>query len=545
MINRCIAIWLISYLQPLVLLVSSFYFQQMMLKEETETYKAWQNTPVPTFNKFYFFNVTNGFDVERNGAKPIVNEVGPFVYQMHLQKHSLIHNSNGTISYFEKKIWTFQPHLSVSDEMTIINTLNAPLVITLSMLQTTTPAVRVLVTLALDAVTEGFFIKRTVKQLLFEGYPDMLTNFGPLLNPDIPRNTAGRFGYMLNKNASNDGVYTVHSGVRDMNMINFIDRYKGLNHLNYWSSEECNSLANSSTGQIWSIDSVKNYSAIRLFTSDVCRVLELNYNQTYKISDDLSVQRFMLNSKSFKNSIDFPPNVCFMSRIRAPQPLFPPRESRNQVRQSTRPFPSGVFDISTCKFGAPILISEPHFLNGDNYFLATIVGLRPNHTKHGFWIDIDPFTGASVSLAARLQINVAINKGQGSVRYRNIPDIVFPIFWEEVTMTLTPRYLHKLISAKTLPNYVASVSFYTLIGLGTTILVITIFLFMGPKFQQFKVNHSDLAAIDPRKEVSLISKHKIIQICDTHLQEKREIWRQKFSFSPKVEGIDNPSMVST
>jgi hypothetical protein len=36
--------------------------------------------PIPMFSSFYFFNVTNPEDVAK-GAKPIVKEMGPYVYE--------------------------------------------------------------------------------------------------------------------------------------------------------------------------------------------------------------------------------------------------------------------------------------------------------------------------------------------------------------------------------------------------------------------------------------------------------------------------------
>lgn len=78
--------------------------------------------------------------------------------------------------------------------------------------QSASPAVRTIVSLALEALTEGFFIRRTIKQLLFDGYPDTLTTFAPLLNPEITSFSSGRFAWFINKNATDDGLYNVYTG---------------------------------------------------------------------------------------------------------------------------------------------------------------------------------------------------------------------------------------------------------------------------------------------------------------------------------------------
>lgn len=41
----------------------------------------WVDLPVPVLTSVYFFNVTNAWEVEKNGAKPILKEVGPYVYR--------------------------------------------------------------------------------------------------------------------------------------------------------------------------------------------------------------------------------------------------------------------------------------------------------------------------------------------------------------------------------------------------------------------------------------------------------------------------------
>ena len=54
--------------------------QQLALKKGNEKRDLWTKLPIPLDFKIYLFNVTNPLDVQK-GAKPIVNEVGPFFYE--------------------------------------------------------------------------------------------------------------------------------------------------------------------------------------------------------------------------------------------------------------------------------------------------------------------------------------------------------------------------------------------------------------------------------------------------------------------------------
>lgn len=51
-----------------------------MLQNGSEMYPMWQKLPVPIQFNAYLFNVTNPEEVH-GGAKPIVQEIGPFCYK--------------------------------------------------------------------------------------------------------------------------------------------------------------------------------------------------------------------------------------------------------------------------------------------------------------------------------------------------------------------------------------------------------------------------------------------------------------------------------
>ena len=52
--------------------------------------------------------------------------------------------------------------------------------------------------------------------------------------------------------------------------------------------------------------------------------------------------------------------------------------------------PSGVFNVSICQFGSPVMLSWPHFFQADPKLINAIDGLKPNRAKHQMSIDIQP-----------------------------------------------------------------------------------------------------------------------------------------------------------
>jgi len=422
-------------------------------------------------------------DIERYGAKPELVEIGPFTYVSKWHKTDIVHYENGTVSYKEKKTYHFARELSVGNESDIITTLNGPLAITLTLLQNAPSAVRVVVTLALDAVSEGFFIKRSVKQLLFEGYPDLLTSFGPLLNSKIPSNNNGKFAWLYGMNGSDDGVFNVFTGRDNIKMLNMMDRYMGSNSLDHWpDGSHCNSLNQSTNAEIF--PPIKEGENLYLFHPQFCRRWKLNLTHKFQ-SNGIDAYRFSPDSNIFKNEIDYPPNSCFVSQLPdTPNPMLLSFVSRpNSVKQKKIRFSSGVFDMSACKYGAPILMSFPHFLNADPIYLESVGGLRPNVSKHEFYMAIEPTTGTSVETAARIQINVFINKPPGLFRYRNIPEIVFPVFWQELTVDMTNEFSDHIKWVVRQPSLISSISSSSMLAIGI-LLVLTSLLF--PLYNHFK-----------------------------------------------------------
>jgi len=52
--------------------------------------------------------------------------------------------------------------------------------------------------------------------------------------------------------------------------------------------------------------------------------------------------------------------------------------------------PSGLMNITECRFGAPVFISLPHFYKTDPSVLNQFEGLNPNEEDHSFFITLEP-----------------------------------------------------------------------------------------------------------------------------------------------------------
>lgn len=605
-------------------LVSMLVDQQLMLTPQSQTYPMWREPPVPIYQKFYFFNVTNAQDVEQRGHKPRLEEVGPFTYRADWVKRDIEHSPDTLqIGFKHFKRWHFEPDMSVADDRLAITTINAPLAITLTLIQSASNAVRLLVTFSLDGLSEGFFTRRSVRQLLFDGYPDLLTTFGPLLNAEM-LSQGGHFGYFNAKNSSFDGQYEVSSGVDDIHKLNTINRFNGRTKLPYWHAHKhtggdashCNSLEGATTGDMFppqhindhdqdelitedeynsqfedvqvhnseqqaeqATSNTKQRTFIKLFQPDFCRVWRMDYAHRVDHASGLRLKRYVATRDVFRNSTDLPANSCFFKNphsaqqqhssnsnnhnqpaasgstnrvqdapetnarvVREDADAQPPRapvmnamerisRSRQQRRQqqqqnqllaprtpvqsqpnesqpdppqatAARPqqqqqqqphhrthrvrheWPAGVFTLAPCKFNAPIYLSMPHFLDAEPYYLARVDGLKPDRRKHEFYVDVEPRTGSPVSLNARVQINVAVSKPPGLVRFRNVPEIMFPVFWQELSVNVTGPVIDQLkLASHGAHDALMRVS-YSLFVLGAAILTTAALFYIHQAVQE-------------------------------------------------------------
>ena len=58
----------------------SCFLQEITLTEGSRTFETWKSPPPPVFMQYFFFNLTNA-DEFLAGAKPVVQQIGPYTYR--------------------------------------------------------------------------------------------------------------------------------------------------------------------------------------------------------------------------------------------------------------------------------------------------------------------------------------------------------------------------------------------------------------------------------------------------------------------------------
>lgn len=110
--------------------------------------------------------------------------------------------------------------------------------------------------------------------------------------------------------------------------------------------------------------------------------------------------------------------------------------------------PSGLFNISSCRYGTPVFMSFPHFYNADPFYHEQVEGMKPDKDKHQFFMSFEPVknifeclqyfhklsfqkTAFPLEIAARFQLNLLMTPIPRFNLYQNVPRKFMPVLWFE------------------------------------------------------------------------------------------------------------------
>ena len=96
----------------------------------TEGYTVWQKPSVPIYLQVWVFHLKNPRQVEE-GAKPDLEQRGPYTYREYREKIDIRHNENGTVTYRQYKTYHFELDKSVGSDNETFTTINIPLTVSI------------------------------------------------------------------------------------------------------------------------------------------------------------------------------------------------------------------------------------------------------------------------------------------------------------------------------------------------------------------------------------------------------------------------------
>ena len=294
---------------------------------------------------------------------------------------------------------------------------------------------RALIDSLLKTIDEELFITKSVREIIFDGYHDPVFDGIEKFKSIIPAKyipegaIMDKFAFFYGRNGTDwtDGVWNMHTGAEDNSLVGRVHSW------NYSDSMffpgDCGKVMGGA-GEFYPPRLEK--TNIQLYSNDLCRHLTFDFKKEVEVQGVHSFE-FVASKNFFANGSDYPPNACYEK----------PGVSH----------PSGVYDTSKGRFGAPVFVSQPHFYQADPSYLENIAsGLSPNASLHSTVFRVEPLSGVPTDVKARFQLNVLINKVEHITMFKNVKKTFFPVMWFENKAGIPDDLIFKMKLMANLPD---------------------------------------------------------------------------------------------
>jgi len=446
----CVALVAVVGLMLIALAVGLRPAVSMAIKEQVLPTKAssslawtmWQSNTPGTSGRMihgYLYNITNPEEM-LNGGKPVVKEIGPFVYSYGWERFNLTwEDDKDLLQYQEWKYWVYEPTLStqeVNDDTDVVFT---SINLGFQGVYATLEQMQFLAALDFAYAASEFdrlFYKMSAREAFF-GYTDPLMGQLVAMNA-APAVTPGINGINHTKEFANltSNVHKIRTGNKDLSRaFQYVEKW------GYESIEICpntnlpeNPCPNGDEGAATPAWATKAASTIRgvdgtnfppflakdqeleIWVDQLMRAVPLEHTGE-TTQKGIKLWTYAAKDSFFANATENPANAPYY---------------QNGAR--------GLLNVSHVQHLAPVWLSKPHFLDveGSAALLGAVEGISPpSRPDHDFSIYVEPTTGMVMGGAGRLQANVElsslsyVNVGTGKTVtvFPNLKSLLMPVAW--------------------------------------------------------------------------------------------------------------------
>ncbi|XP_063530203.1 sensory neuron membrane protein 2-like [Cydia strobilella] len=456
-------------------IVRSQIKKNVQIDPSSQMFDKWRKLPMPLTFKIYVFNVTNAEDISA-GAKPELEEIGPYVYKQYREKTILGYGENDTVEYMLKKTFVFDQQktgsLSEDDEVTVINfTYMAALL----QVQELMPGLVGMINGALGEMFTNLtdpFLRVKVKDLFFDGIHlncvgensalglvcGKLKSDKPATMRPSEDGNGFYFSMFSHMNLTETGPYQMVRGTKDVQELGHIVSYKGKKVMNTWRDPYCNQL-NGSDASVFPPVADSPLNRLYTFEPEVCRSLYANLVGPTTIFDMKAIY-YEIAEEALAAKTANRDNKCFCRK--------------NWSANHDGCLLMGVLNLEPCQ-GAPALATLPHFYLASEELLEYFAGgISPDKEKHNTYVYLDPITGVVLKGVRRLQFNIELRQINGIPQLENVRTGVFPLLWLDEGAELPPEVQQELKQSHTLLGYV-EMARWILLSIAILVLLASLF----------------------------------------------------------------------
>nr|APG32553.1 sensory neuron membrane protein [Conogethes punctiferalis] len=439
-------------------IVSKQIQKNVQLDNSSVMFEKWRKLPMPLIFKVFVFNVTNAEDVNA-GARPKLQELGPYVYKEYRERTVLGYGDNDTIKYMLKKTFVFDQEASGAfredDVLTVINFSYMAAILTV---QDMMPSLAGVVNGALEQFFSDLtdpFLRVKAKDLFFDGiYVNCKGNHSALalvcgkLKTDAPptmRPAEDDSGYYFSMfshmNRTESGPYEMIRGRENINELGHIVSYKGKTSMSSrWGQDPYCGMLNGSDASIFPpIQGSNAPDKLYTFEPEVCRSLYASLVGKSSLFN-MSAYYYEISREALASKSAVPSNKCFCKK--------------NWSANHDGCLLMGVLNLMPCQ-DAPAIASLPHFYLASEELLEYFDGgISPDKEKHNTYVYLEPVTGVVLKGVRRLQFNIELRNIPSVPQLANVPTGLFPLLWIDEGAELPDTVLDELRQSHKLLGYV-------------------------------------------------------------------------------------------
>jgi len=267
---------------------------------------------------------------------------------------------------------------------------------------------------------------------------------------------AGTFGFFKGTNATQT-YWKINSGKYNLDQYQRVLEFNGNSRLpdGWWPNFGPTPNAESSglTGICHDIlgtdglafsPGVTENDKLWLFNDQLCRSIWLTYEDDVNI-DGIKALKFTPPADVF--SFSNPDNFCYCPDIRE---CAQEANSTWDLSQCERCV-DGIISLEGCQ-GVPVIMSTPHFLDGDERLWKSIDGLQPVRDLHVTYLNLEPLSGMPLQAHKRIQISLPVSASPYFDSLNNLltnmpnytqPELVFPLTWVDEGADIDAENLKK------------------------------------------------------------------------------------------------------
>jgi hypothetical protein len=402
-----------------------------------EPYKVFvNNSQYPISLSCYVLNITNSNDVLTNGSKPIVQEVGPYVYKMYRMAFNTSFSQDyNELSYKYYQYYVFDPSRSVGNDTTaMVTSLNMVFwglaaalrhkgdsgILTLLYEQFTT-------TSEYDRV----FVKRSVNQILFGYADDPVLQIANSFNPQISKVYDG---LIVNHTSFEDAAKrtpapdTIFTGRTDPRQTKQYKLWKGNAfvktcpvppcptnpEIDAWGTQDAGKIVGSDGGQL--PPPVSSSDTPTVFMAQLYRSVQLQFakESTY---NGIDILQFVFDKNLYSNNATYGPNANYFQYG-----------------------PNGLGNVTSCANYIPFFPSNPRFEGVDHSVAAALTYINaPGVVDTSSYFDIEPNSGLAVHISLSTMASTFVgplagqpipnNDTHTSTWFPSLPRTFMPLLW--------------------------------------------------------------------------------------------------------------------